>query len=89
MTAMYRVVVHKRAANYLRNLPVPEKERLKNALAALAADPFGALDIKPMAGQWAGYLRMRQGNKRILFWVDRESRIVYVDHIGPRGDIYK
>jgi mRNA interferase RelE/StbE len=86
---MYRIIVHKRAANYLRSLPAPEKERLKNALAALAADPFGAPDIKPMVGQWAGYHRMRQGNKRILFSVDRENRIVYVDHIGPRGDIYK
>ena len=42
-----------------------------------------------MAGQWAGYYRVRQGNKRILFWVDRENCVVYVDHIGPRGDIYK
>ena len=86
---MYRIVVHKRAANYLRGLPAPDKERLKQAIAALAADPFGVSDVKPMSWQWAGYYRVRQGNKRILFWVDRESRIVYVDHIGPRGDVYK
>lgn len=86
---MYRIVVHKRAATYLRSLPAPDKERLKNAIAVLANDPFTANDVKPMAGQWAGYHRLRQGNKRILFQVDREHRIVYVDHIGARGDIYK
>lgn len=86
---MYRIVVHKRAANYLRGLPGPEKERLKQALAALATDPFGISDVKLMAGQWAGYYRMRQGSKRILFWVDRENSTLYVDHIGPRGDVYK
>ncbi len=89
MTPVYRIVVHKRAANYLRGLPAPNKERLKQAIASLAADPFGVSDVKPMAGQWAGYYRVRQGNQRILFWVDRESRIVYVDHIGLRGDVYK
>ena len=86
---MYRIVVHKRAANYLRGLSAPERERLKLALAALATDPSGISDVKAMAGQWAGYFRMRQGNKRILFWIDRENSIVYVDHIGPRGDVYK
>lgn len=86
---MYRIVAHKRAANYLSGLSAPDKQRLKQALAGLAADPFGASDVKPMAGQWAGYYRMRQGNKRILYWVDRENSVVYIDHIGPRGDVYK
>lgn len=86
---MYRIVVHKRAATCLRSLPAPDKERLKNALAVLANDPFTANDVKPMTGQWAGYHRLRQGNRRIVFQVDRDNRIVYIDHIGARGDVYK
>lgn len=42
-----------------------------------------------MVGDWAGYRRVRVGNVRIIFWVDELKNIVYVDHIGPRGDVYK
>jgi len=85
----YRVVVHRRAANYLKSLPLVEKERLKNTIAQLSIDPFGSPGVKPMAGQWAGYYRIRIGDKRILYWLDRQDKVVFVDHIGPRGDIYK
>ncbi len=26
---------------------------------------------------------------RIIFWLDEIENVLYVDHIGPRGDIYK
>lgn len=42
-----------------------------------------------MAGEWAGYQRIRIGEMRVIFWYDDENDTVYVDHIGPRGDIYK
>jgi len=42
-----------------------------------------------MLGEWDGYQRIKIGNIRIIFWVDSEKNTIYVDHIGPRGDIYK
>ena len=42
-----------------------------------------------MAGEWIGYKRIRVGDFRIIYWIDKDENIVYVDHIGPRGDIYK
>ena len=27
--------------------------------------------------------------RRIIFWYDSNEDVIYVDHIGPRGDIYK
>ncbi len=85
---MFRVVVHKRAASYIRRLPREQKERLKKALEELAHDPFRP-GVKAMVGEWRGYYRLRVGNLRVIFWVDRESRTIYVDYIGPRGDVYK
>jgi mRNA interferase RelE/StbE len=29
------------------------------------------------------------GKLRIIFWFDEKEDVVYVDHIGPRGDVYK
>ena len=85
---MFQVVVHKRAASYLKRLPSDQKERLKKALRELAQDPFRS-GVKAMVGEWRGYYRLRVGNLRVIFWVDQETRTIYVDYIGPRGDIYK
>jgi len=42
-----------------------------------------------MAGEWGGYHRIRAGKLRIIYWFDEKGDVVYVDHIGPRGDVYK
>ncbi len=42
-----------------------------------------------MAGEWQGYYRLRVQNQRVIYWLDRENLIIYVDYVGPRGDIYK
>ena len=46
-------------------------------------------NVKHMMGEWSGYHRLRVGSLRIIFWFDESEDIVYVDHIGPRGDVYK
>lgn len=48
-----------------------------------------SMDVKPMAGEWKGYYRVRLGRWRVIFWVDDSLRTIYVDHVGARGDIYK
>jgi mRNA interferase RelE/StbE len=86
---MYTVVVHRRAVRYLKKLPQDQQTRIKYVLDEMGNDPFGLSDVKNMVGDWAGYQRVRVGSTRIIFWVDKDKKIVYVDHIGPRGDVYK
>ncbi len=86
---MYKVIVHKRAAKYLQKLPKSQKEKIKNILKELEKEPFERADIKHMVGEWKGYYRIRIANVRIVFWVSYEEKVIYVDHIGSRGDIYK
>ena len=86
---MYRVVVHRRAARYLQQLPHAQKERLQSLLSDLALEPVRRPDVQPMVGEWKGYYRMRVGDVRIIFWLDTQAMTIYVDHIGPRGDVYK
>lgn len=88
MEAVYRIVVHRRAARYLNRLPAPQHDRLKEALGRLAYFPADLHDVRAMQGEWQGYRRIRLGEMRIIFWVDEKARTIYVDHIGPRGDIY-
>ena len=86
---MSKVVVHRRALRYLQRLPQPERERVRAALLRLAEDIAGYSGVIQMAGEWEGYQRIRVGNLRVIFWHDEEDDIIYVDHIGPRGGIYK
>lgn len=58
-------------------------------LSQMKSYPLGLPGIRSMVGDWAGYHRVRVGNIRIIFWIDEPNDIVYVDHIGPRGDVYK
>ncbi len=86
---MAKLVVHNRAARYIQRLDARLKAQLLAKLAELAADPYAMPGVKPMAGEWAGYRRMRQGNLRIIFLHDRAGDTVVVAHVGPRGDVYK
>lgn len=86
---MSNVVVHHHAAKYLKRLPKETKDRIKNILKQLENNPLKHSGIKQMFGEWAGYHRIRVGKMRIIFWFDTKEDIVYVDHIGPRGNIYK
>ena len=86
---MYRVVVHRRAAQYLQRLPRSQRERIQSVLRDVALEPVRRPHVKPMVGEWQGYYRIRVGDVRIIFWLDTQDMTVYVDHIGPRGDVYK
>lgn len=48
-------------------------------------------DIKSMQGDWKGYYRLRVGNNRVIFRIESqiEIRIMYIESIDNRGDIYK
>jgi mRNA interferase RelE/StbE len=84
-----KVVVHRRASRYLERLAADQKDNVKGRLKALAQDPFGQQDVQEMKGRWEGYYRLRIGGLRVIFTVDRQAQVLYVDHIGPRGDVYK
>ncbi len=86
---MYRLVIHRRAARYLRRLPEEQQTRIKRMLEQLQNDPVNSSGIRKMVGDWQGYRRVRVGNLRIIFWIDEDEQVVYVDHIGPRGDVYR
>jgi mRNA interferase RelE/StbE len=42
-----------------------------------------------MAGDWSGNYRIRVGSIRVIFWFDENEDIIYIDHIGSSGDVYK
>ncbi len=86
---MPQLVLHRRAARYFERLDERIKAQLREKLEALARDPLTMPGVKPMAGEWKGFHRLRHGDLRVIYTFDQPSDAVVIAHIGPRGDVYK
>jgi mRNA-degrading endonuclease RelE of RelBE toxin-antitoxin system len=58
-------------------------------LAKIAANPFGMhTNVKALAGAKDAF-RLRHGDWRALYWINRETQTVVVEAIVPRGGAYR
>lgn len=55
----------------------------------MMASPSEGSHIKKLKGRLAGKYRYDVGGFRIVYSIDEHSKVVYIEAIGPRGDIYK
>jgi mRNA interferase RelE/StbE len=67
---MPKLLVHRRAARYLERMDARTKAQLKAKLEQLAQNPRAMSGVKPMAGEWAGFHRLRHGNLRVIYLFD-------------------
>jgi mRNA-degrading endonuclease RelE of RelBE toxin-antitoxin system len=89
---MRAIVFHRRTARYLSRMPRDRAVQVRDALrevaelAAITDHP----NIKSMSGGMAGWFRLRVGSYRAILQVTvmESDEVLYVDAIGPRGDIY-
>lgn len=86
---MPKLIVHRRAAHYFERMDARIKTQLKAKLERLAQAPDAMPGVKAMAGEWAGFYRMRHGDLRVIYFHDRSADTIVIAHIGPRGDVYK
>jgi mRNA-degrading endonuclease RelE of RelBE toxin-antitoxin system len=95
-----QILFHRHAAKYVKKMPADRKEKLLEALLALAAlpDPSVNPNLSKMSGEWDGTWRLRVGSYRVIcrFSLQDEdpavvpsANVFEVLLVGPRGDIYK
>ncbi|WP_258359440.1 type II toxin-antitoxin system RelE family toxin [Moorella sulfitireducens] len=63
-------------------------KRIATAIEEISANPISRPNIKPLRGFSQKY-RYRIGDMRIIYNVKIEERLIIIEAIGPRGDIYK
>ena len=80
---MYQILIKKRAKKFIDRLPLNEKRHIVSAIERL---PDGE-DIKHIKGH-SDLLRLRVGDYRIIYTVDKSRLIVCVIDAGNRGQIY-
>ena len=86
---MYSVSLHKRAAKYYETLDVPKSRRINKAVEEIIKNPTVGKHIRMISGKLKGHYRYAIGDLRIIYRVYQDEKIVFIEAIGPRGDIYK
>jgi mRNA interferase RelE/StbE len=84
-----RLAIEKQASKTLRGMQPKIARALIERLEAIAADPFaGHANVKPLKG-FKDSFRLRQGDWRAIYRLDRKTGTMQVTVIGPRGSVYE
>lgn len=85
---MYSVSYERSALKVLSRMPANMAALVRSKIVALAVDPFVPNNnVKALRGR-DGY-RLRVGDWRIIYRVDRGALIIWVIAIGSRGSVYQ
>lgn len=86
---MYRVFLHKKAVKYYESLEDKTAKKINKAIESISENPLEGFHIKRLRGKQEGKYRYALGNLRIVYRINIEDKIILIEAIGPRGDIYK
>ena len=87
----YAVIAHSRVMKVLEKLSEEAvKKRIKETLEKLSDYPLSLreLDVEKLQGAERTF-RARVGRYRLIFYVDKKERAVFVTHLGKRESIYE
>ncbi|NCP87309.1 MAG: type II toxin-antitoxin system RelE/ParE family toxin [Anaerolineae bacterium CG_4_9_14_3_um_filter_57_17] len=85
---MYKITFTAQAAKALLKMPRNTALLIREKLNQVAANPFASIpNAKKLQGR-AGY-RLRVGDWRVIYEINKEEITVIVLKIAPRGEVYK
>jgi mRNA interferase RelE/StbE len=85
---VYHIVFTKQAAKSIRNVPRDTIGLIREKLAQIANDPFGKHpNVTKLQGR-PGY-RLRAGDWRVIYEIQKDKLVIIVLKIAPRGEVYR
>lgn len=84
---MFELRVSQSAFRSLKKAPRDIAQRIRQKLDELAADPFNTPNVRKLTGH-PGY-RLRVGEWRVLYLVEKQALVIQVIEIGHRKEIYR
>lgn len=79
----------RQAAKVLGRMPTKKAAAIRKARESIAAAPFAKhANVKPLGSIEDGF-RLRAGDWRVLYRLDRTQQTMFVELVKPRGDAYK
>jgi mRNA interferase RelE/StbE len=85
-----RLVIERAAMRRLGDLPKQARGTLLRRLRLIAAEPFAKhANVKRYKAGGPNSFRLRQGQWRAIYEVNREAQEIRVQAIDTRGDVYR
>lgn len=84
----YQVRINKSAKKELNNLPSHVLDRIIPTIKSLEEHPFPS-GSKKLKGIEAKYWRVRIGDYRVIYEVNKGVKIIHVIRIAHRKDVYE
>lgn len=84
----YQVNILPKATEDLARLDKAAAQRIISRIKRLSEN-FDILPHSALTGNLRGLFKLRAGNYRIIYSVNRQERILFIHFIGHRRDIYK
>ena len=85
----YSVRLSPHATRAYKKLDPSIQPHIQAAIDALAAHPLAGPKVKRLHGRLREYYRYRVDDFRIVYAVAKAERIVYVDYIQHRRNVYR
>lgn len=86
---MYKISLHKKAVKYYKSLDNNTAKRINKAIDEMGKNPLEGANIKRLKGRYRGKYRYKVGGLRIVYRVNEGNKSIFVEAIGPRGDVYR
>jgi len=83
----WQVIIHRRAEKVLQRLPKDILQRIRSAIRELSSEPRPE-GCKKLAG-YDNLYRIRVGEWRVSYAVEKDRLIILVLEISPRGGAYR
>jgi mRNA interferase RelE/StbE len=85
---VYELAFHPNVAKDLRGLDKNIRQRILSRIEWLV-DHVEEMRHEPLTAQWAGMYRVRIGDYRVIYDLEREQRRIIIYAVGHRREIYK
>jgi mRNA interferase RelE/StbE len=86
---MYKLVLSREAERFFERCDKALAKKLSRCFESLEKNPRVGNNIKALKGRFAGALRYRVGDCRVIYTIDDRWVTVFVITIASRGDVYE
>jgi mRNA interferase RelE/StbE len=86
---MYEIELSRSAAKYYNDLDEKRARIINRCFETLSENPFYHPNIKKLHGEFEGSYRYRIGDLRIIYSVDNEKNLIFIELIVQRGKAYR